>query len=81
MLRREDNELLTRVGPGTPMGEMLREYWAPPVLSAKLEAGGAPVRVRLLGENFVAFRGGTLGNIKDKGLPIHNLDRVRVIVS
>lgn len=56
MLSKEDNELLTRVGPGTPMGEMMREYWFPVVRSAKLEADGAPERVRLLGENFVAFR-------------------------
>lgn len=56
MLSNADNELLTRVGPGTPMGEMMREYWFPVVRAAKLEAGGAPERVRLLGENFVAFR-------------------------
>jgi len=52
----EQDGLLTRVGPGTPMGEMLREYWTPAVRSAALEADGAPERVRLLGENFVAFR-------------------------
>ncbi|MET0307328.1 MAG: Rieske 2Fe-2S domain-containing protein [Sphingomonas sp.] len=56
MLSKEDNELLTRVGPGTPMGEMLREYWMPAVRSQLLEADGKPERVRLLGENFVAFR-------------------------
>jgi len=56
MLSREDNERLTRVGPGTPMGEMLREFWHPVARSASLEADGAPKRVRLLGENFVAFR-------------------------
>ena len=56
MLNQNDNELLTRVGPGTPMGEMLREYWVPACRSAKLEADGAPERVRLFGENFVAFR-------------------------
>jgi phthalate 4,5-dioxygenase oxygenase subunit len=56
MLSKEDNELLTRVGPGTPMGEMMREYWIPVLRSAKLEADGKPERVRLLGENFVAFR-------------------------
>jgi nitrite reductase/ring-hydroxylating ferredoxin subunit len=39
------------------MGEMLREYWVPACRSAKLEADGAPERVRLFGENFVAFRG------------------------
>jgi len=51
-----DNELLTRIGPGTPMGAMLREYWVPACRSARLEADGAPERVRLFGENFVAFR-------------------------
>jgi len=56
MLTTEHNELLARVGPGTPMGEMLREYWVPACRSAKLEADGAPERVRLFGENFVAFR-------------------------
>ena len=56
MLNKADNELLTRVGPGTAMGAMLREYWVPACRSAKLEADGAPERIRLFGENFVAFR-------------------------
>ncbi|MDA0239577.1 MAG: Rieske 2Fe-2S domain-containing protein [Proteobacteria bacterium] len=56
MLSKEDNERLTRVGPGTPMGEMLRELWTPACRSEALEADGAPLRVRLLCENFVAFR-------------------------
>ncbi|WEK45777.1 MAG: Rieske 2Fe-2S domain-containing protein [Candidatus Andeanibacterium colombiense] len=56
MLNQADNELLTRVGPGTPMGGMLREYWVPACRSATLEADGAPERIRLFGENFVAFR-------------------------
>ena len=56
MMTRDQNELLTRIGPGTPMGGMLREYWVPACLSAGLEADGAPERVRLFGENFVAFR-------------------------
>jgi phenylpropionate dioxygenase-like ring-hydroxylating dioxygenase large terminal subunit len=56
MLTRDQNELLTRVGPGTPMGDMLREYWVPACRSDALEADGAPERVRLFGENFVAFR-------------------------
>ncbi len=56
MLTSEQNELLTRVGPGTPMGELLREYWVPACRSAKLQADGAPERVRLFGEDFVAFR-------------------------
>ncbi len=57
MLTQEQNELLTRIGPGAPMGDMLKEYWVPACRSAKLEADGAPERIRLFGENFVAFRG------------------------
>jgi phthalate 4,5-dioxygenase oxygenase subunit len=70
VLTREDNELLCRVGPGTPMGEMLREYWIPALRSEALEADGAPVRVRLMGENFVAFRAtdGRVG-LFDEGCP------------
>jgi phenylpropionate dioxygenase-like ring-hydroxylating dioxygenase large terminal subunit len=57
MLTKEDNELLTRVGPGTPMGDMMRQYWAPALLSEELpEADGRPVRVRLMCEDLVAFR-------------------------
>ncbi|GAA4490545.1 Rieske 2Fe-2S domain-containing protein [Rhodococcus olei] len=56
MLSHEDNELLTRVGGGAPMGAYLREHWTPAVRSERLVADGAPVRVRLFGENFVAFR-------------------------
>jgi len=56
MLSQEDNERLTRVGAGTPMGELLRECWTPALRSAALEADGAPKRLRLLGENLVAFR-------------------------
>jgi phenylpropionate dioxygenase-like ring-hydroxylating dioxygenase large terminal subunit len=56
MLTKEENERLTRVGPGTPMGEMLREFWTPALRSEALAANGAPQRVRLLAENFVAFR-------------------------
>ncbi len=56
MLKPEHNELLTRVGPDTPMGEYLREYWVPACRSAKLEVDGAPERIRLFGEDFVAFR-------------------------
>ena len=56
-MTREENELLTRTGPGTPMGEVMRRYWVPAALSTELpEADGAPVRVNLLGEKLVAFR-------------------------
>jgi phthalate 4,5-dioxygenase oxygenase subunit len=56
MLSREENELLTRVGAATPMGRTMRRYWIPALLSREIEPDGPPVRVRLLGENLVAFR-------------------------
>src|SRR5579871_3382731 len=57
MLSKEENELLTRVGPGTPMGELMRQYWTPALLSTELPSpDGPPVRVKLLGEELVAFR-------------------------
>ncbi|MFZ2175603.1 MAG: Rieske 2Fe-2S domain-containing protein [Rhodococcus sp. (in: high G+C Gram-positive bacteria)] len=62
MLSHEDNELLTRVEGSAPMGAYLREYWTPAVRSERLVADGAPVKVRLFGENFVAFRA-TDGNV------------------
>jgi phenylpropionate dioxygenase-like ring-hydroxylating dioxygenase large terminal subunit len=60
MLSKEDNELLCRVGPGTPMGELLRQYWLPFLPSTELPApDGPPKKVRLLGEDLVAFRDST----------------------
>lgn len=57
MLTAEENNTLTRVGPGTPMGRVMRSYWIPFLLPEELPtADGAPVRVRLLGEDLVAFR-------------------------
>ncbi|MGH7823647.1 MAG: Rieske 2Fe-2S domain-containing protein [Candidatus Binatia bacterium] len=57
MLSREDNELLTRTGAGTPMGDLIRRYWVPALLSEEIpESDCAPVRVRMLGESLVAFR-------------------------
>ena len=57
MLKKEDNERLVRVGPGTPGGNMFRRYWNPALLSSELpEKDGAPVRVRLLGEDLLAYR-------------------------
>ncbi len=58
-MRAEDQERLVRIGPGTPAGTWLRRYWHPAILSTEAEADGAPVRVRLLGENLVAFRDST----------------------
>lgn len=51
-----ENERFTRVGPGTPAGAMLRRYWWPVFLTARLTDKPAPVR--LLGEDFVLFRDG-----------------------
>ena len=57
MLTREETEYLCRVGPGTPMGDLMRRYWHPILLSKELpEADGAPLRARLLGEDMVAYR-------------------------
>jgi phthalate 4,5-dioxygenase len=56
MLSPEENELLTRVGPGTLMGNLLRRYWTPACLSSELAADGSPLNVRLMGEDLVAFR-------------------------
>jgi phenylpropionate dioxygenase-like ring-hydroxylating dioxygenase large terminal subunit len=57
MLTREDNDLITRIGPGTPMGEAMRRYWMPVFLSEELpEPDCPPIRVGLLGEKLVAFR-------------------------
>ncbi|MGE0313769.1 MAG: Rieske 2Fe-2S domain-containing protein [Lautropia sp.] len=56
-LTREENDLLTRVEHGAPMGRMIRRhYWLPAIPASKLEAGGRPYRVRLLGDDYVAFR-------------------------
>jgi phthalate 4,5-dioxygenase len=52
----EDSETLTRVGPGTPMGRMMREYWLPACKSNELKADGAPLRLMLLGEKLIAWR-------------------------
>ena len=65
-----ENETLTRVGPGTPMGELIRQYWVPCAASSELKADGDPVRVMILGEKLVAFRdsSGKLG-IMDQRCP------------
>ena len=57
MLTPQDNERMTRVSAGTPMGTLLRRYWQPALLTSELpDNDGAPVRVRLLGEDLIAFR-------------------------
>jgi 5,5'-dehydrodivanillate O-demethylase len=62
MLSREENETITRVGPGTPAGTMLRRYWWPVGFTEHVKTKGSPVPVRLLGEDFVLFRDGA-GNL------------------
>ena len=57
MLSTADNELLTRTGRGTPMGELLRRFWVPALLSEELpERDGPPKKIKLLGEDLLAFR-------------------------
>ena len=63
MLTKDENETLTRVEQGTPMGDLMRRYWLPTLLSSELPAPDcAPVRVRLLGEQLIAFRD-TMGKV------------------
>jgi phthalate 4,5-dioxygenase len=69
MLQAEDNKYITRVGPGTPMGALMRQYWVPAMLSSELPRPDCPpVRVKLLGEKLIGFRDssgrvGLLGNL------------------
>jgi phthalate 4,5-dioxygenase oxygenase subunit len=57
MLRPEHNELVTRTGPGTPMGELFRRYWIPLLLADELpENECPPVRVKVLSERLIAWR-------------------------
>jgi phthalate 4,5-dioxygenase oxygenase subunit len=68
MLRTEQNEFVTRTGPGTPTGALLRRYWIPFLLSDELPAPDCPpVRVKLLSERLLAFRDsdGKLGLIDE----------------
>lgn len=58
MLTQEDNQRLTQTGPNTDMGLLFRRYWQPALLSRELVAAGPPRRVRILGEDFIAFRDG-----------------------
>lgn len=56
MITQEENQRLTQTNRGTPAGELLRRYWQPVALSRELLAGGAPLAVRILGEDLVLFR-------------------------
>jgi nitrite reductase/ring-hydroxylating ferredoxin subunit len=68
MLSKELNELLTRTGPDTPMGQLIKRYWIPALLSEEVATpGGPPAQVRILGEELVAFRDseGRLGLLEE----------------
>jgi phthalate 4,5-dioxygenase oxygenase subunit len=68
MLNKEDNELLCHVGAGTPMGDLMRQYWIPAFMSTEIAAPDSPpMRIRLLGENLIAFRAtsGEVGIVAD----------------
>jgi len=57
MLRQDINDLLTQTGPGTPMGDLFRQYWLPVLLADELpEPGSPPARVKILSERMIAFR-------------------------
>ena len=69
MLSQQENEMLTRVGRGTPMGELMRRYWIPAAYSHQIaKPDSAPIRVRLMGENLVLFRdtGNRIGLIDER---------------
>ena len=57
MLNQADNELLTRTGPGTAMGDYFRRFWQPVALASEIATpDGTPLRVKVLGEALLAFR-------------------------
>ena len=69
MLTEQENVTLTRTGPATPMGKTFRQYWMPALLSRELPAPDCPPkRMRLLGEDFIAFRDteGTVGIVEPR---------------
>jgi len=56
MMSAQQNERITRIGPGTPCGKLLRHYWQPAALTEELGQERPVVPVRLLGEDLVLFR-------------------------
>jgi phenylpropionate dioxygenase-like ring-hydroxylating dioxygenase large terminal subunit len=67
MISAEENDLLTRTGAGTLMGDLFRRYWQPALLASEIERDGAPVRVKLLSESLICFKDskGNLGLIDE----------------
>lgn len=77
LLSPEKNERLTRVGPRTPMGDVLRRYWVPAALEEEVpSSGGSPVRVRLLGEELLLVRD-VAGVVALVRRPRHGVDGLR----
>ena len=68
MVTKEENEMLTRVGPETPAGELLRRYWHPVAVGPELSEQNPTRLVRILGEDLVLFRdkSGRIGLIADR---------------
>jgi 5,5'-dehydrodivanillate O-demethylase len=68
MLTKEENDMLTKVGPGTPAGELLRRYWLPVGVASELTAEEPTQTVRILGETLVLFRdkSGNVGLLNDR---------------
>ena len=57
MLSKADNDILTQVGPGTLLGDLMRQYWIPALMTTEVaEPDCPPVRLRLLSENLIGFR-------------------------
>src|SRR5437660_815963 len=77
---REENDILTRIGRGTPAGEMLRRYWWPVGFAEEVKSGGVPVPARLLGEDLILFRDGQghLPSLHASGYPQWALSRPEV---
>lgn len=75
MMSKEQNEMISRVGAGTPAGEVLRQYWHPAALVEELPEGRPVAPVRLLGEDLVLFRdnNGELG-LLDRYCPHRGVD-------
>jgi phthalate 4,5-dioxygenase oxygenase subunit len=78
MLSTNDNQMLTQVGPGTPMGNTMRHYWIPAILASELPTPKAPpLEIRLLGEDLTAFRAGdgsvglVQSNCPHRGAPLY----------
>src|SRR5438309_1229080 len=83
MLTADENELLSHIGPGTPAGELMRQYWLPFAVARELTDKNPTRFVRLLGEDLVLFRdkSGNVGLLGDhcshRGAAGHRRSRIR----